>query len=562
MPRRESILQKKLLSIALLALSHGAFAQQPPPGAGGQLLQIPPTPVAPRAAPEFRIEQRAAPAAPAAADQVKVMVNSLRVTGASAFSESDLLALTGFTPGSELTLSELEGMAARITEHYRRNGYFVAQAYLPAQDIKDNAVTIAVSEGRYGDITLRNTSNLSDRVARSQMDGLSSGDAITALPLESRLLLLSDIPGVQVTSTLAPGASAGTSDLLVDVAPGRRVTGSIDADNAGNPYTGEYRIGGTIEINNPLGLGDIATLRALTSGPGLKYARASYQLQAGRAQVGVAYSWLDYSLGKQFESLHAHGTAEVASVYGRYPLIRSRDNNLYAQLAYDDKTFEDKVDATGSVINRKSGVLMASIYGDHRDQLGGGGLTSYGLTLSAGKLDIQTPAALALDALTAQTNGNFNKLSFNAARLQNLGGPFSIYGAINGQMASKNLDVSEEMELGGMNAVRAYPEGEAFADEGYVATLEARMQLPKFSSLPGHMELIGFVDSGTVTLHKNPWFAGDNRRTLSGAGVGVNWSDPGNFMVRAYYARKLGSEMALSAPDKSGRFWIQMVKYF
>src|SRR5512140_492228 len=108
-------MQKELLSVALLALSQVAFAQQPPPGAGGQLLQIPPSPVLPRAAPEFRIEQRAAPVAPAAApaDQVKVMVNSLRVTGASAFSESDLLALTGFTPGSELSLSELQGMAAR-----------------------------------------------------------------------------------------------------------------------------------------------------------------------------------------------------------------------------------------------------------------------------------------------------------------------------------------------------------------------------------------------------------------------------------------------------------------
>ena len=555
-------MKKKLLPIALLALGHVAFAQQPP-GAGGQLLQIPPAPVAPRAAPEFRIEQRAEPAAPAAAaDQVKVIVNSLRITGASAYSESDLLAQTGFTPGSELTLVDLEAMAAKITRHYRRNGYFVARAYLPAQEIKDNAVTIAVSEGQYGNITLRNTSNLSDRLARSRMEGLNSGDTITELPLESRLLLLSDIPGVHVTSTLAPGASVGTSDLIIDVAPGRRVSGSVDADNAGNPYTGQYRIGATIDINNPLGLGDVAELRVLTSGEGLKYARASYQLQVGKAQVGVAYSWLDYSLGKQFASLHAHGTAQIASVFGRYPLIRSRDNNLYAQLAYDHKTFEDKVDATGSVVNRKSDVLMASVYGDHRDQLGGGGFSSYGLTLSTGRLDIQTPAARALDALTAQTNGNFNKLSFNAARLQNLGGPFSIYGAINGQMAAKNLDISEQMELGGMNAVRAYPEGEAFADEGYVATLEARMQLPKFSSLPGHLELVGFVDTGTVTLHRNPWIEGQNRRTLSGAGVGLNWGEAGNFLVRTSYAWKLGNEKALSSPDKSGRFWIQAIKYF
>ena len=48
---------------------------------------------------------------------------------------------------------------------------------------------------------------------------------------------------------------------------------------------------------------------------------------------------------------------------------------------------------------------------------------------------------------------------------------------------------------------------------------------------------------------------------LSGAGVGVNWADADNFLVRAYYARKLGNESATSAPDRSGRFWIQLVKY-
>ena len=47
-----------------------------------------------------------------------------------------------------------------------------------------------------------------------------------------------------------------------------------------------------------------------------------------------------------------------------------------------------------------------------------------------------------------------------------------------------------------------------------------------------------------------------------GAGVGLTWTDPGNFAIRTYYAQKLGNEVATSAPDKSGRFWIQAVKYF
>jgi hemolysin activation/secretion protein len=321
-------------------------------------------------------------------------------------------------------------------------------------------------------------------------------------------------------------------------------------------------VGATVNLNNPFGLGDVASLRALTSGQGLRYARASYQMPVGRAQVGVAYSMLDYELGKEFRSLQAHGTAKIASVFGRYPVIRSRNDNVYLQLAFDAKSFQDKVDSIPSVTDRKSRVLMASVYGDHRDGLIGGALNSYSLTWSAGNLDIETPGARAADAATARTNGHFNKLSFTAMRLQSLGGPFSVYAAVNGQLASRNLDVSEKMELGGMGGVRAYPEGEAYADQGALLTVEGRMDLPRFSALPGYVQLVAFIDAGSVTVNKEPWAPGDNHRHLSGAGVGVNWADPGNFMVRAYYARKLGNTPATSAPDRSGRFWVQLVKYF
>jgi len=566
---KEIMSKNKFIPFAVLVLSQSVFAQQVP-SAGSQMQQIPPIPVPQKAAPKVEVKPGSTPAI-ADADSVKIIVNRLNVTGAQAYSEAELLAVTGFIPGSELSLSDLRGMASKIANYYHRNGYFVAQAYLPAQEIKDGAVTIAVIDGQYGNVTLHNQTNVSDDLANSLLGGLNSGDPVTSAPLESRLLLLSDLPGVKVNSTLVPGTSVGTSDLIVDLTPGRRVSGEVDADNAGNRYTGSNRNGATINLNEPTGHGDVASLRVLTSGAGLNYARASYQMQFGKATAGVAYSALRYELGQEFESLQANGTAEVASIYGSYPLIRSRNNNLYAGLAYDDKTFQDKVDSTGAVTDKKAHVLMASLYGDHRDNFGGGGLSTYSLTWSTGDIDITgssglIPTALAADAAGPQSNGHFDKLGFSAMRLQSVTESISFSAAINGQLASKNLDVSEKMELGGMYAVRAYPEGETYADEGYVLTLEARLQLPKFSErLPGQMQLIAFVDTGSVTINKNPgpWSgAGPNNRTLSGAGVGFNWSDPNNFMVRAYYAFKLGDEVATSAPDASGRFWIQAVKYF
>jgi hemolysin activation/secretion protein len=253
----------------------------------------------------------------------------------------------------------------------------------------------------------------------------------------------------------------------------------------------------------------------------------------------------------------------VASLYGSYPLIRSRNNNLNVGLAFNAKTFQDRIDTTLFVSDKKANVLVASLYGDHRDKLGGGAVSSYSLNLSSGNIDLETPSALAFDATTAQSNGHYTKLAYSAARLQNVTDSVSFYAAINGQFASKNLDPSEKMELGGMYGVRAYPEGEAFADQGYVISLEARLQLPKFTDqMPGQMQLIAFVDTGSVKTNINPWLGGSNERTLSGAGVGLTWMDVNNFSMRAYYAFKLGDGMALSAPDASGRFWIQVVKYF
>jgi hemolysin activation/secretion protein len=546
----------------LLTLAQGALAQEIP-GAGTQLQQLPQPPQQQAVQPKIRIEEATTPQAPGA-DSVRVLVNELRVTGATRFTAAELIAVTQFKPGSELTLADLETMAARITEFYRRHDYFVARAYLPAQDVTRHVVTIAVVEGTYGKVTLRNTSHLSDDVAMARLNGVDRANPIALAPLESRLLLLSDLPGIRTTSTLVPGEAPGTSDLVVDIAPGHLISGSVDADNAGNPYTGEERVGATLNLNDPLGRGDLASLRLLTSGRGLKYGRLSYQMPFGaRVAAGVAYSKLDYRLGRQFAVLDANGSAEVASVFGTVNLIRSRRTNLYAGLAYEDRTFQDRIDLFDAVTDKKAHVGIASLYGNRQDSIGGGGMNSFFMVLTAGSLDIQTPQALAADAASARTNGSYQKLWFNAARVQRVTDAISLRASFTGQLASKNLDQSEKMVLGGMDGVRAYPQGEAFGDQGYLGSLEASLLLGGLSNtVPGQVHLLTFVDGGHITINKNPWVAGDNSRTLGSVGVGLTWDDPGNFAVRTYYARKLGSEDAISAPDKSGRFWIQAIKFF
>lgn len=513
-------------------------------------------------APELRIEQDEATTAPAAGQQ-RIPVKSLRITGSRIYSSAELVAVTGFSVESELTLGELRGFAAAIAGHYRENGYPLAQAYLPAQDIVDGQVTIAVLEGQYGELSLRNQSKLADGVANDLLDGLNSGDIIALDPLESRMLLLSDIPGVEVRSTLVPGASVGAADLIVDVLPGQSFSGSLSADNLGNRYTGENRLGASLNVNNPSGSGDLLSLRVLTSDAGLHYGRAAYQLPFGRLNTGVAYSHMQYDLGKEFRSLDADGTASIASLYGSYPLIRSRRQNLYVQLNLEDKSFQDRVDATSTVADKKARVAMLTLNGDARDRFGGGGWNSYALTWSSGDLDIRNAEARAQDAATVRSDGRYDKLTLTAARLQHVSERLSLYVAFNGQIASTNLDSSEKLGLGGISGVRAYPSGEAYGDQGYVLNLEARTPLRSLSEkVPGQLQLVGFVDTGRVGLNKSPWDAGNNYRSLHGTGLGLNWAQHNDFAVTATLARRLGNEPATSAPDDKSRFWLQAVMYF
>ncbi|MDQ2187363.1 ShlB/FhaC/HecB family hemolysin secretion/activation protein [Alcaligenaceae bacterium A4P071] len=539
-----------------------AWSQQFP-NAGSQLQQITPVPALPKPSPDIRIERPDVDTGAAPAGQEKIVVNSLAFDGATAFSEAQLRDVAGFVPGNALTLAELRSIAAKVADYYRQQGYFVAQAYLPAQEVNDGRVTVAVVEGRYGAISLRNQSRLSNQVATAMLGDVTSGETVRIADLERGLLLMSDLPGVAVKSTLAPGANAGASDLIVDVDPGQTVTGSIDADNHGNRYTGRPRGGAVVNLNNLAGLGDVASVRMLTSLDGLNYGRASYQIQAGQAKIGIAYAHLDYKLGREFSSLDANGTAKVASIYGSYPLVRSRDANTYVQVAFENKRFTDRIDATSTSAKKETQVLTLSLNGDRLNAFGGRSVSSYAFNGVLGTLDQKNAAVRAVDRMSARTEGSYEKLGVNLAHLQGVARDTFLYAGISGQLASKNLDASEKMSLGGMGAVRAYPEGEAQGDQGYVFTLEARQSLPQLASyVPGQVQLVAFVDTGYVKFRKDNWAQGRNSRTLSGAGVGVNWAVGRDYLFNAFYAHTLGSAQAESAPPSSSRVWLQAVKYF
>jgi hemolysin activation/secretion protein len=547
------------LSWALLCVLFVPYAApgQSRPDSGRVLEQVAPEPRPPApSAVELEVEDRPAITLPAGET---VAVTRIRITGATRFAAEQLHANIAEGEGKTLSLAALQELAQRLTHFYRERGYLLTRAYLPAQQIDGGVVEIAVLEGRLSQLHVDDAVGLKG-AALAPLQRIPIGQPLTRNALERALLLATDLPGATIKSTLTPGAAVGTSDLLTEVAPGRRFGGSVSADTYGNRHTGSFRSGIDLDFNNPLNVGDQLSLNALLSLEDLYHVRARYQLPANRwgSRVGLSYAWMDYALGEQFAALDADGTANIASLYLQHPFVRSRRFNLYGQLQYDHKQLEDRLGAFRTESDKQLRNWTLGVSGDFLDR-GGRGTNAFSLGYTRGRLSLDS-FSRAIDAVSAETQGHFGKWNLGYQRLQALTPAIGVYLSYAGQFADGNLDSAEKLSLGGAYGVRAYPQGEAPADETHLLTVEARLRMPV--GLPGDWQLTSFLDHGQARANDAPWSAGDNHRELTGAGVGLHIDALTRWSLKASLAWRLGDERPTSDSDKSPRLWLNAATHF
>jgi hemolysin activation/secretion protein len=548
---------------ALLAALGMAHAQQRPPDSGTPLREMQqPVPAPAKPAPPVpRIEtpERPALTAPAA---TRFQVKVIRVTGNTVFSAAQLEALVSEFAGRELGLAELQEAAARITRFYRENGYPVARAYLPAQDVRDGVVEIAVLEGRYGKVELDNRSRVNDGVVRRYVAPLQPGSAIEGKSLERSLLLLSDLPGVAVPdAALRPGANTGESDLALTLESAPLASGNVSLDGYGNRYTGYWRASGSFALASPTGYGDLFTAQVTTAGQGLNSQRIAYQLPVGGdgLRIGAAYSNTDYQLGKQFSVLDSSGYARVSTIGATYPFVRSLALNATGLLSYDAKRLEDRVGLAGTVSPKRNDGVTAGLSGNWLDS-GGTASNTFSLAAVSGHLHLDSTLAQTVDNAGPHASGSFSKIGYAISRSQQFGGQLSGFVSLSGQNSSKNLDSSEKFLLGGPYGVRSYPQGEAAGDDVFLVTAELRYRVPQ-APIDG-VELVALLDYGESRINHNAFVPGNNTRKLSGAGVGVNITSGAGWLLRTAWSWRTSSEPATSDTPRSGRGWLQVVKFF
>lgn len=270
-------------------------------------------------------------------------------------------------------------------------------------------------------------------------------------------------------------------------------------------------------------------------------------------RLGISCAESDYTLGDYFTQAGAVGTAKTVSLYGSQPLSGRKSGNLRLIYGYEHNRLNDELRVFDYTARKSSDVFHLGLTGSLQSAVSYSG---YSAVLRAGNLKLRSGEAQAADEFS-RTEGGFSRFNFDVNHVSKLSKVTQFYVFAHGQLANRNLDSSEQFYLGGADAVRAYPQGEAGGDSGYQATAELRYQTP----VKG-MSMTLFADVGEVLARKDE-DTSDPHRRLAGWGIGAVYSLDRSLYARLDYARKIKGESYRSeAEDKNGRLWFRLYKLF
>ena len=461
-----------------------------------------------------------------------------------------------------ITFNDLKSAADLIAEYYRDKGWLI-KTQIPQQDVTEGVVTIEIMEASLGGVLINNKSKRVSnvRVENWIYSAIPRNTPLSPSTLDRALLTLNDLPEIQVASSLQEGKRRGETNVLLTVTDKPLVDGMVGVDNIGQSSTGQNRVTATLNINGPLGLGEQVNVYGLYT-EGTNYGRVALTTPIGSdgLRVGINGSYLSYRvINPSFNQLFANGTSSTGGAELTYPIIRSRPANLFLLGNYNYSSFINNANG-GTTSQYSTSVFLGGLSGNLLDGFAGGGINTGSLIASGGVVNLNTSPSLSSDVIGPQVNGNFTKLRYAANRLQAITSSLSAYLGASGQLASKNLDSSEQLYLGGPYSVRAYATGQGNASQGNLMTFELRQTLPM------NLLLTGFYDYANVQTYKTSYFASaplNNTYALQGLGSSIGWSGPLGLQIKAIWAMRTGTLPTLvtqsfngNGGTSSNRFWL------
>lgn len=462
--------------------------------------------------------------------RIKFTWRELRLEGVQALEEDYLRALWPHAPGAEISVADVFAYADSVSRAYAKAGYALSFGVVPQQEIRDGVVTIRVIEGfvesarHSGEPYPQGVGASSQRAIDAHIARLLAERPLKAATLERGLLLINDIPGLSVRATIAPAPKVvGASTIDLDV-KARRISGEFGLNSYMPSTLGRPVVGGSLSVNTLVTGVDRLRIGGWYSLSGKSYWSVSgeYSTLVGADGVSLALSGSYAKMRPVSPVLRAIdyiGTSLSANVALRYPLIRSRRQNLF-------------LEGGVSLLDSDADYVAGSLLRDH--------LRTFEVALTYETTDATRAASVlrleldqGLDVFNMRGDsrafgrGDFSVATASLQRLQPIGGfiggqvhvLFSGYAqrSLRGPLFS-----AIECSYGGRRFGRRFDAGALSGEHCALGSLELRWGKPGESGGVATLwQLYGFADGGVVRQQGDLVPGEQRERRMASAGGGL-----------------------------------------
>jgi len=550
MPNR--LAQCTTLPISLFCLVGAAVAQQVP-NAGSILRQLEPdTPnlPVPKADESQNKGRPPVPSGPA------IHIRAFRIEGNHRIRTAQIQQLLKRYVDRDLSPTDLREATDSIAHLYNKAGW-LARVLVPPQRVENGVLLVQVVEGRFGEVVFPADTDLSklnvaaQRIVDRVEEHLTPGEPLSVDALTRGVLLAGDLPGISVAADEIGGEDPGLTNVVLTVRNQELISGQVSVDNYGEASIGSERASGWLDFNSLFNFGEEIGVLGILS-PELQFGRANavLPLNDDGLFLGLNAAGLNYEvISPQYKASRPTGSSDSWGSDLEYQVVRTPDHNLSIGLTLLRKNFYNYDDA-GRVSDYHIYDAIAFIKANVYDKLGGDAVSTAAVSAGHGWLSMAGSPNELEDRFGEDTQGQFNLLRYKFDRTQVLGGPFTGYLSLSGQLSYQNLDSSEQFYLGGPWAVRAYPVSSNGGSTGQLVNAELRWAVLRSPHCVCGLKVL--YDVGHIRLNASddfPMAPLPNSYFLQGVGLGAYGTGPDRLSFSVTVVRKIGGDASAEIPD-------------